>query len=104
MFVRRVESAFLIGVKLARRAGSERGWEKGDVKRRTTSGRPRLFRQTNVELDYYEAKARRREGAVVIRRIVQRERKPKGGGGEVCWTEQSASDLHGQPRAGDAHL
>jgi hypothetical protein len=35
MFVRRVESAFLIGVKLARRAGSERGWE--NVERRTTS-------------------------------------------------------------------
>lgn len=51
-----------------------------------------------------KASKARRGRKVVIRRIVQRERKPKGGGGEVCWTEQSARDLHGQPRAGDAHL
>lgn len=54
----------------------------------------------------YKAKARRSEGAVVIRGIVQRERRPKGGGGEAVRVVvvRARGDLHGQPRAGDAHL
>lgn len=76
-----------------------------NVARRTTLKLGRLSRQTKVESEYYKAKARRREGAVVIRGIVQRERKPKGGGGDgVLDRTEARGDLHGQPRAGDAHL
>lgn len=104
MFVRRVESAFLIGVKLARRAGSEARLGA------TSSSEQRGGSQANecrvgLLRSVARSKARRQEGAVVIRRIVQRERKPKGGGGQECWCwTEARGDLHGQPRAGDAHL
>jgi hypothetical protein len=72
--------------------------------------------------DYCGATTRQRQGvqkgAVVIRRIVQREREAKGGGEQEgsrveeegeAWARdgvvrEGKGDLHGQPRAGDAHL
>jgi len=97
--VGRVGSAFLIDVELACRAGPERG-RRGE--RGVGEQRPRAMHggtgQTNVgdvggqstvgllQDCGYESKARRSR-RVVIRRIVQRERVPKGGGGRaVRWS------------------